>query len=187
MQVCSKQIQAGEASWECLLYDIQGRSYVYAKTHLRTHLDQKFGKFKILSQFWWSIDVMCTKPINLNPILTEFDDDRHPPVKGLLKYNFYNLPLPRLCLSWQKAQTLIMRRRILWRLIWVNAVCICYFFSCIQPFRQMRTLNFRLATPLAYMQPTKAQTSWASAQSDLCLCCLFLMQILAIVATVAQG
>ena len=55
----------------------QGCSYVYEKTHLRTHLDQKY--VKILSQFWWILDVMCTKCvgrtnllISLNPILTEF-------------------------------------------------------------------------------------------------------------------
>ena len=48
---------------------------------------------------------------------------------------------------WQTAQTL-MRRRILRRLIWVYAVCVRSFFACIQPVPLVRTLNFRLATPL---------------------------------------
>ena len=60
---------------------------------------------------------------------------------------FYNLSLPTVCLSWQTAQTL-MRHHVLRRLIWVYAVCICSFFACIQPVPQVRTLNFRLATPL---------------------------------------
>ena len=38
---------------------------------------------------------------------------------------------------------------ILWRLIWVYAVCICSFFECIQLVPHMGTLNCRLATPLA--------------------------------------
>ena len=45
-----------------------------------------------------------------------------------------------------------MRRLVLRRLIWVYAVRICYFFACIQPVPQVRTLNFRLATPLDYTQ-----------------------------------
>ena len=41
-----------------------------------------------------------------------------------------------------------MRRRILRRLIWVYAICICFLFEYIQPVPQMRTVNFRLAAPL---------------------------------------
>ena len=57
--------------------------------------------------------------VHVEPILI-FDricDD----VESLIIYNFYNLPLPRVSLSWQTAQTL-MRRRVLQRLIWVYAV-----------------------------------------------------------------
>ena len=67
--------------------------------------------------------------------------------EGVIIYEFYNLPLPKVCLSWQTAQTR-MRRRILRRLIWVSANCICSLFEYIQPVPQMRTLNFRLATLL---------------------------------------
>ena len=42
----------------------------------------------------------------------------------------------------------LMRRRVLRRLIWIYTVCICSFFACFQPVPQVRTLNFRLATPL---------------------------------------
>ena len=62
-------------------------------------------------------------------------------------YNFYNLPLPRVCLSWQTAQTL-MRRRILRHLIGsmlfhslyiilfgMHSACSTsvYFESCLRP------------------------------------------------------
>ena len=67
-------------------------------------------------------------------------------IEGLIICHFYNLQLPRVCLSWQTAQTL-MRRRVLRRLIWVYAVCIYSLFKCIQPVTHVRTLNFRLATP----------------------------------------
>ena len=67
--------------------------------------------------------------------------------EGLIIYNFYSLPLPRVCLSWQTAQSL-MRCRIIRCLIWVSAVCIYSLFACIQPVPQVCTLNFRLAMPL---------------------------------------
>ena len=54
---------------------------------------------------------------------------------------YYNLPFPRVCLSWQTVQSLMRRRVML--LICVYAVC-----TCIQPVPQVRTLNFRLATRL---------------------------------------
>ena len=37
------------------------------------------------------------------------------------------------------------------RLIWVHAVCIWSLFSCNQPVPQVRTLNFRLATPCLFV------------------------------------
>ena len=63
-------------------------------------------------------------------------------------YEFYNLSLPKVCLSWQTPQTLI-RHRVLRRLVWVYAdVYQCSFFECIKPVPHVRTLNLRLATPL---------------------------------------
>ena len=53
---------------------LQGRSYICAKTHVRTHLDQKYGK--ILSQFLGMHDVMCTKRAlrtNINLSKSNFD------------------------------------------------------------------------------------------------------------------
>ena len=67
--------------------------------------------------------------------------------EGLIIYDFYNLPLPTVCLSWQTAQTQ-MRRRILRHFIWVYTVCIYSLFECIQPVPHVRTLNFSLAMPL---------------------------------------
>ena len=110
---------------------------------------------------------VCVEPIliSLYAILTEFvmmlvsPPHMHPLMichqrkvnEGLIiyMYNFNNLPLPRVCLSWQTAQTL-MRCRILQHLIWVYTVCICSFFACIQPVPQVRTLSLRLAMPLVY-------------------------------------
>ena len=61
---------------------------------------------------------MCTKPVrrsNINLSKSNFDricDDvgitssyALTPNEGLVIYNFYNLPLPRVCISWQTAQT----------------------------------------------------------------------------------
>ena len=54
----------------------------------------------------------------------------------------YNLPSPRVCLSWQTAQILVSCR-VLWRLIWVSAVCICSLYD---------TLNFRLFLNFGFLQ-----------------------------------
>ena len=45
-----------------------------------------------------------------------------------------------------------MKHHILGRLIWVFAVCICFFFACTQPVLQVRPLNFRLAMPVTSPQ-----------------------------------
>ena len=52
-----------------------------------------------------------------------------------------------------------MRRLILRHLIWVDAVCFCSFFACIQPVPQVRTLNLRLATPLLNLH-THVTPTW---------------------------
>ena len=84
------------------------------------------------------LDVMCTNVcvepilISLYPILTDFVMMLVSPLlmiyhqstqSGRIRF-LYNLPLPRVCLYWQTVQT-PMRRRILRRLIWDYAVCIC--------------------------------------------------------------
>ena len=70
----------------------QGHSYVYAKTHMCSHMDHKYWKF--LSQFGW-IPVLCEQNlcaepilISLNPILTELlmmfvsPPHRHAPINA---------------------------------------------------------------------------------------------------------
>ena len=56
-----------------------------------------------------------------------------------------------VCLPWQTAQTL-MRRHVLQRLIWVNAVC-------IHAFTQVRTLNFRLAGVCDHVHTKPSQST----------------------------
>ena len=54
----------------------QWRSYVYAKSHLRTHLDNNMGRFYHNPDglLMLCIQKVCVKPISisLNQILTEF-------------------------------------------------------------------------------------------------------------------
>ena len=157
---------------------LQGRSYIYPKMQIRTHLDQNMEKN--LSQFWWILDFMCTKRVhwtNIHLSKSNFDwicdvivigtlwgfiTNQCKVNEGLVIYDFYNLPLPRDWLSWLTAQ-ILMRCCILHRLISVYAVCICSLFECIQPVPHVHTLNFRLATPLAYnannMDPAQAPGS----------------------------
>ena len=118
--------------------------HIYAYT-----LNKHNGKNQ--SHFLWILDFTWTKRVrrsNINLSKSKFWHYLWAPCEdGLVMYDFYKLPLPRVCLFWQTAQTLI-RRRVLWRLIWVYAVCICFLFECIQLVSHVRTLNFRLATPL---------------------------------------
>ena len=61
---------------------------------------------------------------------------------------FYNQPL-----SWQTAQTLMRCSVSLFCGVqsgWIYAVCIYSIFEYNQPVTQMRTLNFRRATPLTF-------------------------------------
>ena len=58
--------------------------------------------------------------------------------------------IQRMCITWHIAQTL-MRRRVMRRLIWVYAICTCslFYINALTTSTQVRTLNFRQATPLA--------------------------------------
>ena len=153
-----------------------GRSYVYAKTHLRTHLDKKYGK--ILSQFWWILNVKCQNVCiimrtNINLWQNVWWCWYHPfddlsPISAewmsAWSYTFFVIYHYQECVILAKLHTAQTRIRchILRRLIWVYAVCICPFFTCIQPVPQEHTLNFRLATPLNKyfnMQTVKICTS----------------------------
>ena len=130
---------------------IQGRSYVYTKricVHIR--ITKYMGRFYHNSDGFLMLFVQSVyvEPILIsqNQILTEFvmmlvsPLHRHPLMicYHLTQNDYtilYNLPLPRMCLSWQTALTLMRR-------LWVNAVCLYFPFS----YAQLRTLNFRLAS-----------------------------------------
>ena len=139
---------------------------------------------------------MCTKRarsvepilISQNPILTEFvmmfvsPPHRHPTINAKWLRAWSYLPLPRVCLSWQIAQTL-MRRRVLWRLISVYAVCICSF-SCSTG----ATLNFRLATPLDGIFPRRPYSGCSNGtHANGCLVALLLFQSDVFLKIASQG
>ena len=109
----------------------RGAATFTQKKHLRTHLHQKYGKV----MFWWILAViLCVTNIYLWQNLWWC---WYLSPEGLNVYNF-------IIYHCQECE----HSRDLWRLIWVFAVCICFFFACIQPVPQVRTLNFRLAMPL---------------------------------------
>ena len=125
----------------------------YTQKRICVHIWTKnIGRFYHNSDGFLMVCVqnVCAEPIliSLNPILTESvmmfasPYHRHPVKKGLIIF-FYNLPLPRVCISWQTVQTL-MRRRVLRRLIWVYAVYLFLF----RMHSACSTLKFRLATPM---------------------------------------
>ena len=61
-----------------------------------------------------------------------------------------------------------MRRRVLRRLIWVYAVCMCSFFACLQPIPKVSTINFRLATPPEDGNQTEYGERCPDMACDLC-------------------
>ena len=63
--------------------------------------------------------------------------------EGLIIYDFYNLPLPRVFLSWQTFCGISS----------VSTLFVYTLFECIQPAPLGHTLNVRLATPLADIFP----------------------------------